>query len=67
MSSWRSSNVDEMVRAAFAEKGPPLPKEEGHWRVPSVVGLAIVRYSLPSVGGAPTQTPLSGLRLMMMA
>ena len=41
MSSWRSSNVDEMVLAAFAEKGPLPPKEEMHWRVLSVVGFAI--------------------------
>ena len=33
MSSWRSSNIDEMVLAAFAEKGPLPPKEEAHWRV----------------------------------
>ena len=43
MLSWRSSNVDEMVLAAFAEKGPLPPKEEVHWRVLSVVGFAIVR------------------------
>ena len=43
MSSWRSSNVDEMESAAFAEKGPLPPKEEVHWRVLSVVGFVIVR------------------------
>ena len=43
MSSWRSSNVDEMALAAFAEKGPLLPKEEAHWRVMSVVGFVVVR------------------------
>ena len=43
MSSWRSSNIDEMVLAAFAEKGPLLLKEETHWRVLSVVGFAVVR------------------------
>ena len=53
MSSWRSSNVDEMVQAAFAEKGPLLPKEEGHWRVPSIVGFAVVRCGLSSEGDAP--------------
>ena len=42
MSSWRSSNVDEMVLAAFAKKGLLPPKEEAHWRVLSVVGFAIV-------------------------
>ena len=42
MSSWRSSNVDEMVLAAFAEKGPLLPKEDAHRRVLSAVGFVIV-------------------------
>jgi hypothetical protein len=45
MLSWRSSNVDEMVRVTCAE-------EEGHWRVPSVVDFVIIRCGLPSVGGA---------------
>ena len=53
MSSWRSSNIDEMVWAAFTEKGPLLPKEVGHWRVSSVVGFAVVRCGLSSVGDAP--------------
>ena len=43
MSSWRSSNIDEMVLAAFIEKGPLLPKEEVNWRVLSVVGFAVIR------------------------
>ena len=43
MLSWRSSNIDEMVLSAFAEKRPPLPKEEVHWRVLSVVGFSVVR------------------------
>ena len=42
MSRWRSSNIDEMVLAAFTEKGPLPPKEEVHWRVLSVVNFAIV-------------------------
>ena len=42
MSSWRSSNVDETMLAAFTEKGPLLPKEEVHWRVLSVVGFVVV-------------------------
>ena len=42
-----------MVRAAFAEKGPLLPKEEGHWRVLSVVGFAIVHCGLSSARDAP--------------
>ena len=43
MSSWRSSNIDEMVLASFTEKGLLPPKEEAHWRVLSVVGFVIVR------------------------
>ena len=43
MSNWRSSNIDEMVLAAFAEKGPLPPKEEAHWRVLSIVDFAVVR------------------------
>ena len=42
MSSWRSSNVDEMVLAFFVEKGPLLPKEEAHWRVLSIVGFVVI-------------------------
>ena len=42
MSSWRSSNVDEMESATFTEKGLLLPKEEAHWRVLSVVGFVVV-------------------------
>ena len=47
MSSWRSFFVDEMVRVVFAEKGSPSSKEEGHQKVPSVVGLAVVRGGPP--------------------
>ena len=64
MSSWRSSNVDEVVQAAFAEKGPLLLKEEGHWRVSSVVGLAVVCCGLSSVGDAPAQVESSSLILV---
>jgi len=42
MSSWRLSNVDEMVPAAFAKKEPLSPKEEAHWRVLRVVGFVVV-------------------------
>ena len=66
MSSWRLSNVDEMVQAAFAEKGSPLPKEEGHWRVLSVIDFVVVRSSLPSAGGASYPDAVAGLRLMTM-
>ena len=45
-----------MVSAAFAEKGPPLPKEEVHWRVLSVVGFAVVCGGLSSAGNAPRPT-----------
>ena len=48
MSSWRSSNIDEMVFAAFAEKGPLSLKEEVHWRVLSVIDFAVVRGGLSS-------------------
>ena len=34
MSSWRPSNVDETVLAAFTEKGLLPPKEVAHWRAP---------------------------------
>jgi len=51
MSSWRSSNVDEMVRAALAEEESLLPKEKERWRVPHVVDFAIVCCVLPSAGG----------------
>ena len=30
-----------------------MPKEEGHWRVSSIVGLVVVRCGLPSAAGAP--------------
>jgi len=53
MSSWRSSNVDEMVRVAFAKKGSSPSKEEGHRKVLSIVGLAVIRGGLPSVVGVP--------------
>ena len=43
MSSWRSSNIDEVLSAAFTEKGPLPPKEEAHWRVLSVIDFVIVR------------------------
>jgi len=52
MSSWRSSNVDEMARFACAEEGSPLPKEEGRWRAMSVVDFTAVGHGLPSAGGA---------------
>ena len=52
MSSWRSSNVDEVVWAAFAEKSSLPLKEEEYWRVPGVVSLTVIRCGLPMVGGA---------------
>ena len=42
MLSWRSPNVDEMVLAAFTEKGLVLPKAVAHWRVLNVAGFVIV-------------------------
>jgi len=53
MSSWRSSNVDEMVRVIFTEKGLLPMKERECWRVPSIVIFATVRCGLPLEGGAP--------------
>ena len=60
MSSWRSSNVDEVVRAAFAGKSLPPPKEE-YWRVPDIVSLAVVRCGLPTVGGASRPGAIVGV------
>ena len=42
ISSWRSPNKDEMVLAAFAEKGLVPPKEVAHWRVPYVTGFVTI-------------------------
>ena len=42
MSRWRSSDVDEMVLAAFTEKGPLLLKEEAHRRVLHVTGFITI-------------------------
>ena len=53
MSSQRSFNVDEMVQVVFAEKGSPSSKEEGHRKVPSVVGLTVVLSGFPSAVGVP--------------
>ena len=39
MSRWRSSSVDEVVSAAFAEKGLLPPKEVAHWRVLHIAGF----------------------------
>ena len=45
MSSWRSSNVDEVVQAALAGKSLMPPKE-------GVVSLVVIHCDLPTVGGA---------------
>ena len=42
MSSWRSPNIDEMVLAAFAEKGLVSPKEVAHWSVSYVIDFVTV-------------------------
>ena len=42
MSSWRSSNVDEMVLSIFVEKGPLLLKEAAYQRVLHVAGFVTV-------------------------
>ena len=61
MSSWRSSNVDEMVRVTFAEKGSLPSKEEGHWRMPSVIGLVVVCCGRPLAAGAPRADDVVGV------
>ena len=50
-----------MVRVAFAEKGSPSLKEEGHRKVPSVVGLAVIRGGLPSAAGVPRPDAIVGV------
>ena len=42
MLSWRSPNVDEMVLAAFVEKGLVPPKEVAHWMVSYVASFVTV-------------------------
>ena len=42
MSSWGSPNVDEMVLAAFTEKGLLPLKEVAHWRVLHITGFITV-------------------------
>ena len=61
MSSQRSFNVDEMVQVVFAEKGSPSSKEEGHRKVPSVVGLAVVLGCFPSAAGVPHPDAVVGV------
>ena len=61
MSSRRSINVDEMVRVVFAEKGSPSSKEEGHRKVPSVIGLAVVPGGFPSAVGVPHPNAIVGV------
>ena len=50
MSSRRSSNVDEMVRAAHAEESL-LPKEKERWWALYVVDFAVVCCVPPLAGG----------------
>ena len=50
MSSWRSSNIDEMVYAALAEESL-LPKEKGRWEASYVVDYVVVRCAPPLAGG----------------
>ena len=61
MSSRRSFNIDEMVRVVFAEKGSPSSKEEGHRKVPRVVGLAVVLGGFPSAAGVPHPDAIVGV------
>ena len=50
-----------MVRVVFAEKGSPSSKEEVHRKVPSVVGLAVVRGGFPSAAGGPRPDAVIGV------
>ena len=50
-----------MVQVAFTEKGSLLSKEEGHWRLPSIVGLVVVHCGLPTVEGAPRSSAIVGV------
>ena len=50
MSSRRSSNVDEMVRAALAKESL-LPKEKERWWAPYVIDFAVVCCVPPLAGG----------------
>jgi len=49
MSSRRSSNVDEMVRAALAKESPLL-KEKERWWVPYVVDFVVICCVPPLAG-----------------
>ena len=61
MSSWRLSNVDEMVRAALAEESL-LPKEKRcRWAL-YVVDCAVVRCAPPLAGGI--SCPYAVVRVM---
>jgi len=67
MSSWRSSNRDEVVRAAFARKSllPPKRRSTGGCRTSSALPSFVA--ASPRREAPPVQAPLLGLRLMMMA
>ena len=53
--------MDEMVWVAFAMEVSLPSKEKWHWKVPSVVGLAVVRCGLPSVAGTPHSDAVVGV------
>jgi len=61
MSSWRLSNVDEMVRAALAEESL-LPKEKRRRWASYVVDCAVVRCAPPLAGGV--SCPYAVVRVM---
>ena len=50
-----------MVRVVFAEKGSPSSKEEGHRKVPSVIGLAVVHGGFPLAAGVPRPDAVVGV------
>jgi len=50
-----------MVWVTCAEEEPLLPKEEERWRVPNVVGFAVMCCGLPLAGGAPRSDAVVGV------
>ena len=50
-----------MVWVAFAMEVSLLSKEKGHWKAPSIVGLAVVRCGLPLAAGAPRSDAVVGV------
>jgi len=66
MSSWRSSSVDEVVLATFAEKGLLPPKEVVRWRVLHVAGFVTVYRGFHRDGAACGLLPANLLRASLV-